>query len=77
MESYIKTCQGTKPGDTINPIYADRILTAAMISGAIDAYNDHQYQKALDMYQSAFQLPGVNNCVFITASSNKLETGSS
>lgn len=58
MESYIKTCQGTKPGDAINPIYADRILTAAMISGAIDAYNDRQYQKALDMYQSAFQLPG-------------------
>ncbi len=57
-ESYIKTCQGTKAGDPINPAYVDRILTAALISEAINAYNDRQYQKALELYQSALRSPG-------------------
>ncbi len=57
-EGYIKTCQGTKPGDPINPLYADRILTAALVSEAIDAYNNRQYRKALDLYQSALRSPG-------------------
>jgi outer membrane protein OmpA-like peptidoglycan-associated protein len=56
-EGYIKTCQGTKPGDPINPVYVDRIITASLISEAIDAYNNHQYQKALDLYQTALQSP--------------------
>ena len=57
-EGYIKTCQGTKAGDPINPAYVDRILTAALISEAINAYNDRQYQKALELYQSALRSPG-------------------
>lgn len=57
-EGYIKTCQGTKPGDPINPAYVDRILTAALISEAIDAYNNRQYREALDLYQSALRSPG-------------------
>jgi outer membrane protein OmpA-like peptidoglycan-associated protein len=56
-EGYIKTCQGTKPGDPINPAYVDRILTAALISEAIGAYNDRQYRKALELYQSALRSP--------------------
>lgn len=57
-EGYIKTCQGTRPGDPINPIYADRIRTAALIGEAIEAYNAGQYQRALDLYQEALQTPG-------------------
>ena len=71
-EGYIKTCQGTKPGDPINPVYADRILTAALISEAIDAYNRRQYQKALDLYRSALQAPAgeqlrVYNGLYLTS----------
>lgn len=54
-EGYIKSCQGTKSGDPINPAYAGRILTAALVSEAIDAYNDRQYQKALELYQGALR----------------------
>ncbi|MBK7541110.1 MAG: OmpA family protein [Candidatus Competibacteraceae bacterium] len=56
-EAYIKTCQGTKAGDPINAAYADRIVTAALISEAIDAYNDRQYQRALGLYQDALRSP--------------------
>lgn len=56
-EGYIKTCQGTKPGDPINAAYADRILTAALISEAIDAYNNRQYRKSLELYHSALRAP--------------------
>lgn len=57
-EGYIKTCQGTKPGDPINPTYVDRIVAAALVSDAIDAYNDGQYQESLDLYQSALRVSG-------------------
>lgn len=71
-EGYIKTCQGTKPGDPINPVYADRILTAALISEAIDAYNSGQYQQSLDLYRSALQAPAgeqlrVYNGLYLTS----------
>ena len=32
-------------------------LTAALISEAIDAYNDRQYQRALGLYQDALRSP--------------------
>lgn len=57
-EGYIKTCQGTKPGDPINPVYADRIKTAALISEAIEAYDASRYQQALDRYTQVLQMPG-------------------
>lgn len=71
-EGYIKTCQGTRPGDPINPTYVDRILMAALISEAIDAYNSRQYQKARDLYQSALRTPGgqqlrVYNGLYLTS----------
>ena len=57
-EGYIKTCQGTKPGDPINPVYADRIKIAALISEAIEAYDAGRYQQALDRYTQVLQMPG-------------------
>jgi outer membrane protein OmpA-like peptidoglycan-associated protein len=57
-DAYIKSCQGTKPGDPIHQVYADRILAAALISDAINAYNARRYREALDLYQAAIKTPG-------------------
>jgi len=58
IEGYIKTCQGTKAGDPINPVYASRIKTAAVISEAITDYDAGRYQQALDRYTAALSMPG-------------------
>jgi len=55
---YIKTCQGTKAGDPINALYIDRILAAALIAEAIDAYDAGRYDAALDLYAAALRTPG-------------------
>ena len=47
---YVRTCQGTKAGDPINPMYLDRIVAAAQVSEAIDAYDAGHYRQALDLY---------------------------
>lgn len=57
---YIKTCQGTKAGDPINPLYLDRILAATLVAQAIDAYNAGRYREALELYQSALTTPAGN-----------------
>src|SRR5512139_1915400 len=44
---YIRTCQGTKAGDPVNALYVDRIVAAALISDAIDAYNAGRYRESL------------------------------
>ena len=57
-EAYIKSCQGTRPGDPIEQVYTDRILAAAFINDAIDAYDAKKYAEALELYQSAVRTPG-------------------
>jgi len=57
-EAYIKSCQGTRPGDPIEQVYTDRILAAAFINDAIDAYDTKNYREALELYQSAVRTPG-------------------
>jgi hypothetical protein len=52
-QGYINTCQATKVGDPINKDYLDGILTAAMISRAIDAYSRGHYEEALNFYNDA------------------------
>jgi outer membrane protein OmpA-like peptidoglycan-associated protein len=56
-QGYINTCQATKVGDPINKDYLDGILTAAMISRAIDAYDNGHYEEALTFYHDAAQTP--------------------
>ena len=58
IQAYIKSCQGTKAGDPISQAYADRVLAAAFLSDAINAYNDKRYKESLELYQTALRTPG-------------------
>jgi outer membrane protein OmpA-like peptidoglycan-associated protein len=57
-DGYIKSCQGTKPGDQIEQVYTDRIQAAALIADAIESYDSRRYADALQLYQSAVNTPG-------------------
>jgi len=56
-EGYVKTCQGTKAGDPINPIYLDGILASAQIADGISAYNAGRYREAIESYRAALSMP--------------------
>jgi outer membrane protein OmpA-like peptidoglycan-associated protein len=58
IDAYVKSCQGTKVGDTIDQAYADRILVASLVNDGIEAYDAGRYRDALDVYQSALKTPG-------------------
>jgi tetratricopeptide (TPR) repeat protein len=58
VTGYIRTCQGTKAGEPINPAYWDRIISAAMINDAIIAYNKGDYEEAFDLYKGVLRQPG-------------------
>jgi outer membrane protein OmpA-like peptidoglycan-associated protein len=53
VKGYINTCQATKVGDPISPLYLDGILTASIISEATDAYDAGHYREALALYSDA------------------------
>lgn len=55
---YVRTCQGTRIGDPINPNYLDRIVTAATIAEATEAYGANQFADALKLYETALASPG-------------------
>jgi outer membrane protein OmpA-like peptidoglycan-associated protein len=56
--AYIKTCQGTKAGDPLNPLYIERIGTASLISDGIVEYDNKRYREALAFYRTAIRMPG-------------------
>jgi outer membrane protein OmpA-like peptidoglycan-associated protein len=60
IKSYIDTCQATKVGDPISPVYVNGIVTASIISEAIDAYDANRYRDALDLYLTAERTPAGN-----------------
>jgi outer membrane protein OmpA-like peptidoglycan-associated protein len=57
VDGYVKTCQGTKVGDPIDPVYLDGVMAATLISDAINFYNGSRYKESLDLYKSALRLP--------------------
>jgi hypothetical protein len=56
-DSYIATCQSSKPGEAINAGYVDSVLVNSLLSEAIAAYDNGRYADALEFYSSAAQLP--------------------
>ena len=56
-ESYVNTCQTSKPGEPIQPGYLDSILAGTLISDATAAYDAGRYADALDRFNSALELP--------------------
>jgi len=58
IDAYVKSCQGTKPGDPVAQVYADRILAAAFLADAINAYDGRHYEDALKLYDVALRTPG-------------------
>ena len=52
-EGYVKTCQGSKPGDAIQPSYVEALATASVVNEAIRAYNAQQYRVALTLFNKA------------------------
>lgn len=57
-KTYIKACQGSKPGDPLDAVYIERIATSAYVSDAILEYDDKRYREALAFYRTALQMPG-------------------
>jgi outer membrane protein OmpA-like peptidoglycan-associated protein len=71
-QGYVRTCQGTKVGDPINPAYWDRIVAAAMINDASMAYTNGRYEEAFDLYKGVQRIPGgdqlrVYNGIYLAA----------
>jgi len=52
-EGYVKTCQASKPGDSIQPSYVEALVTASVVNEAIRAYNLQQYKTALTLFNKA------------------------
>ena len=48
---YVRTCQGTRAGETIKAEYFDRLVASALINDAIIAYEAGRYEEALDLYR--------------------------
>ncbi len=55
-EAYLRTCEA-QVGATIDPAYLDGILTAALVSDAIAAYDGGRYEEALELYRAAALSP--------------------
>ncbi|MEO8806563.1 MAG: OmpA family protein [Burkholderiaceae bacterium] len=58
IQGYVRTCQGTKAGDPINPVYWDRIMQAALINDATQAYEEGSFEVALDLFRAVLRQPG-------------------
>jgi outer membrane protein OmpA-like peptidoglycan-associated protein len=52
-EAYIKSCQGSNPGDPIAPLYLQRLPAAAVINEATLAFTDNKMADAYRLYREA------------------------
>ena len=57
-DAYVKTCQGTRLGDTIDQTYLEKLAAGAMINDGILEYEAKHYREALAFYRTARQLGG-------------------
>lgn len=58
VTGYVRTCQGTRAGDPIHPMYIDRVVTAATLAEASEAYGNAKYADSLKLYDAALRTPG-------------------
>jgi outer membrane protein OmpA-like peptidoglycan-associated protein len=56
--TYVKNCQGSKVGDLVDPKYLESLFASSLLAQGIEAYNQGQYQQALELYNSAAAAPG-------------------
>jgi outer membrane protein OmpA-like peptidoglycan-associated protein len=57
VRAYVATCQASKVGDPIKPEYFDGLLAAALISEAVEAYDEGRYADALELFTTARKTP--------------------
>lgn len=54
---YVRTCQGTKAGDPINPAYVDSVMAAALIEEAHQSLIAGKFRDAIALYATALKNP--------------------
>jgi outer membrane protein OmpA-like peptidoglycan-associated protein len=52
-ESYVRTCQASKLGETINPAYLQTLVAAAVVDEGVRSYNAGRYKEALALFAKA------------------------
>lgn len=57
-DAYIKTCQGTKLGEALDPAYVERLTASALVNDGILAYEARHFRESLAYYRAARKLPG-------------------
>lgn len=57
-DAYVKTCQGTKLGEPVDPAYVERLTAGALINDGILEYEAQRFREALAFYRAARSLPG-------------------
>ncbi|MBV9892228.1 MAG: OmpA family protein [Rhizobacter sp.] len=55
-EAYVKSCQGSNPGDPMAPAYLQRLPAAALINEATLAFTDNKIADAYRLYREARSL---------------------
>jgi hypothetical protein len=68
--AYIKSCQASKLGDPLSPVYVERINAAALIGDGIAEYDNKHYRESLAFYRTALRDPSgdqlrVHNGVYL------------
>ncbi|MEO7009609.1 MAG: hypothetical protein ABI156_10710 [Caldimonas sp.] len=53
VAAYIKSCQGSSPGDAVDPNYLIRLPAAALLNEAITAYSEGKLAAAYRLYHDA------------------------
>jgi outer membrane protein OmpA-like peptidoglycan-associated protein len=57
ITGYVRTCQATKPGDPIDPVYLQSIATAALVNEAIDLFEAQNFKASNELFRGAAQTP--------------------
>lgn len=52
-EGYVKTCQASKAGDSIQAAYVESLVAAALVEEGVRAYNAAKYRDALTLFTKA------------------------